>query len=154
MKCPFCGSQSTKVTDSRDTDDGSSIRRRRQCLDCERRFTTYETVEQSPLRVIKKSGVRESFNRNKVRSGIIRACEKRNITSEQIENIVNTVERLVRNSPSHEVPSEMIGNIVMNELRKLDQVAYVRFASVYREFKDIGSFMQELEALMKMNKEK
>ncbi len=154
MKCPFCSSPNTKVTDSRDTDDGTSIRRRRQCLECGRRFTTYETVEQSPLRVIKKSGVRESFNRNKVRSGIIRACEKRNISSDQIENVVNTVERQVRSSPSHEVSSEVIGNIVMEELRKLDQVAYVRFASVYREFKDIGSFMQELEELMKSNKEK
>lgn len=154
MKCPYCNSPSTKVTDSRDADDGTSIRRRRQCLECGRRFTTYETVEQSPLRVIKKSGVRESFNRNKVRSGIIRACEKRNISSEQIEDMVNRVERQVRNCPSHEVSSEVIGNVVMEELRKLDQVAYVRFASVYREFKDIGSFMQELEALMNANKEK
>lgn len=154
MKCPYCNSPSTKVTDSRDADDGTSIRRRRQCLECGRRFTTYETVEQSPLRVIKKSGVRESFNRNKVRSGIIRACEKRNISSEQIEDMVNRVERQIRNCLSHEVSSEVIGNVVMEELRKLDQVAYVRFASVYREFKDIGSFMQELEALMNANKEK
>lgn len=154
MKCPYCNSPSTKVTDSRDADDGTSIRRRRQCLECGRRFTTYETVEQSPLRVIKKSGVRESFNRNKVRSGIIRACEKRNISSEQIEDMVNRVERQIRNCPSREVSSEVIGNVVMEELRKLDQVAYVRFASVYREFKDIGSFMQELEALMNANKEK
>lgn len=154
MKCPYCSSTDTKVTDSRDTDDGCAIRRRRQCLSCGRRFTTYETVEQAPVRVIKKSGVRESFSRNKVRSGIIRACEKRNISSDQIEGIVDAVERTVRSSPGHEVPTETIGNIIMDELRKLDQVAYVRFASVYREFKDIGSFMQELEELMKSNKEK
>ena len=138
MRCPYCSSADTKVTDSRDTDDGASIRRRRQCLSCGRRFTTYETVEQAPLRVIKKDGTREVFNRNKLRSGLIRACEKRNITSEQIENIVDVVERKVRSE----------------ELRKLDQVAYVRFASVYREFKDIGSFMSELEALMKSSKAK
>lgn len=152
MKCPYCSSSDTKVTDSRDTDDGSAIRRRRQCLECGRRFTTYETVEQPPVRVIKKSGVRESFNRNKLRGGIIRACEKRNISSEQIEHVVNTVERKIRSDTSHEVTTELIGNIVMEELRKLDQVAYVRFASVYREFKDIGSFMAELEELMKSNK--
>ena len=146
MRCPYCSSADTKVTDSRDTDDGASIRRRRQCLSCGRRFTTYETVEQAPLRVIKKDGTREVFN--------IRACEKRNITSEQIENIVDVVERKVRSDLGQEVSTEMIGNIVMEELRKLDQVAYVRFASVYREFKDIGSFMSELEALMKSSKAK
>ena len=154
MRCPYCSSADTKVTDSRDTDDGASIRRRRQCLSCGRRFTTYETVEQAPLRVIKKDGTREVFNRNKLRSGLIRACEKRNITSEQIENIVDVVERKVRSDLGQEVSTEMIGNIVMEELRKLDQVAYVRFASVYREFKDIGSFMSELEALMKSSKAK
>lgn len=154
MRCPYCSSADTKVTDSRDTDDGASIRRRRQCLSCGRRFTTYETVEQAPLRVIKKDGTREVFNRNKLRSGLIRACEKRNITSEQIENIVDVVERKVRSDLGQEVSTEMIGDIVMEELRKLDQVAYVRFASVYREFKDIGSFMSELEALMKSSKAK
>lgn len=154
MKCPFCSSTETKVTDSRDTDDGSSIRRRRQCLACGRRFTTYETVEQAPLRVIKKSGVRESYNRAKLRGGIIRACEKTNISSAQIENVVDAVEKKIRSeASSHEVSTELIGNLVMDELRKLDQVAYVRFASVYREFKDIGSFMDELEALMKSNKQ-
>lgn len=148
MKCPFCSSTDTKVTDSRDTDDGASIRRRRQCLACGRRFTTYETVETTPLRVIKKNGTREMFDRNKLRSGLVRACEKRNITTSQIEDIVNHIERTIRNDLKQEVSSEKIGNLVMDELRQLDQVAYVRFASVYREFKDIGSFMNELKTLM------
>lgn len=154
MKCPYCSSPDTKVTDSRDTDDGASIRRRRQCLACGRRFTTYETVEQVPIRVIKKNGSRELFDRNKLRSGLIRACEKRNFSSAQIEEIVKRVEKKIRNELKHEVSSVEIGNLVMNELKNLDQVAYVRFASVYREFKDIGSFMSELETLMKNHKEK
>lgn len=152
MRCPFCSSLDTKVTDSRDTDDGASIRRRRQCLSCNRRFTTYETVEQAPLRVVKKNGSREMFDRNKLRNGLVRACEKRNISSRQIEEIVNSVERTVRNELKQEVPTEVIGNLIMEELRKLDQVAYVRFASVYREFKDLSSFMSELETLMKNGK--
>lgn len=151
MKCPYCNSVNTKVTDSRDTDDGASIRRRRQCLSCGKRFTTYETVEQTPLRVIKKDGSRELFNRNKLRSGLIRACEKRSITSAQIDKIVNDVERQIRNELKQEVPSRRIGNLAMDELKKLDQVAYVRFASVYREFNDIGSFMTELKSLMLSN---
>lgn len=152
MRCPFCNSSDTKVTDSRDTDDGASIRRRRQCLICNRRFTTYETVEQTPLRVIKKNGTRELFDKNKLRNGLIRACEKRNISTGQIEEIVNSVERTIRNELKQEVPTEVIGNLIMEELRKLDQVAYVRFASVYREFKDLDSFMSELETLMKAGK--
>ena len=146
MKCPYCSSTDTKVTDSRDTDDGASIRRRRQCLSCGRRFTTYETVETSPLRVIKKNGTREMFDRNKLRNGLVRACEKRNISSLQIEEMINHLKQ--------EVSSEIIGNLVMEELRQLDQVAYVRFASVYREFKDIGSFMSELETLMNQSKQR
>lgn len=152
MRCPFCSSLDTKVTDSRDTDDSASIRRRRQCLSCNRRFTTYETVEQTPLRVVKKNGSREMFDRNKLRSGLVRACEKRNISSRQIEEIVNSVERIVRNELKQEVPTEVIGNLIMEELCKLDQVAYVRFASVYREFKDLSSFKSELEKLMKNGK--
>ena len=148
MKCPFCSSTDTKVTDSRDTDDGASIRRRRQCLSCGRRFTTYETVETTPLRVIKKNGTREMFDRNKLRSGLVRACEKRNITTSQIEDIVNHIERTLRNDLKQEVSSERIGNLVMDELRQLDQVAYVRFASVYRQFKDIDTFMKELNKLL------
>lgn len=152
MRCPYCSSPDTKVTDSRDTDDGASIRRRRQCLACGRRFTTYETVERSPLRVVKKNGTREMFDRNKLRNGIIRACEKRNITSQQIENVVEHIERKIRNDLKPEVSSERIGSLVMEELKGLDQVAYVRFASVYREFKDIGSFMNELKSLMDSQK--
>ena len=154
MKCPYCSSTDTKVTDSRDTDDGASIRRRRQCLSCGRRFTTYETVETSPLRVIKKNGTREMFDRNKLRNGLVRACEKRNISSLQIEEMINHVERKIRNDLKQEVSSEIIGNLVMEELRQLDQVAYVRFAAVYREFKDIGSFMSELETLMNQSKQR
>ena len=152
MKCPYCASSDTKVTDSRDTDDGASIRRRRQCLSCGRRFTTYETVEKSPIRVIKKNGSRELFDRSKLRHGLIRACEKRSITTQQIEEIVDRVEKRIRNELKVEVPSEVIGDFVMNELKELDQVAYVRFASVYREFKDISSFMHELESLMNSRK--
>ena len=148
MRCPYCNSPDTKVTDSRDTDDGASIRRRRQCLACGRRFTTYETIEENQIRVIKKDGSRELFDRTKLRNGIIRACEKRNITSAQIEEVVNRIEKKIRNDLESEVSSEKIGSLVMDELKDLDQVAYVRFASVYREFKDIGSFMSELEALM------
>lgn len=149
MKCPFCNSTDTKVTDSRDTDDGASVRRRRQCLYCGRRFTTYEIVEKAPLRVIKKNGAHEMFDRNKLRNGLIRACEKRNISLNQIEEIVSYVERTIRNELKQEVPTEIIGNLVMQELKNLDQVAYVRFASVYREFKDLDSFMSELENLKK-----
>lgn len=154
MKCPFCENPNTKVTDSRDTDDGASIRRRRQCLSCGKRFTTYETVEHGLLRVVKKDDTREMFDRNKLRNGIVRACEKRHISTEQIENMVNAVEHKVRNDSHQEVSTEMIGACVMDELKKVDQVAYVRFASVYREFKDISSFMSELKALMDTNKSK
>lgn len=154
MKCPYCNSPDTKVTDSRDTDDGTSIRRRRQCLTCGRRFTTYETVEENQIRVIKKDGSRELFDRTKIRNGIIRACEKRNITSAQIDDVVNRIEKKIHNGLDQEVSSETIGRMVMDELKDLDQVAYVRFASVYHEFKDIGSFMSELEALMNSHKGK
>lgn len=152
MKCPYCGNPDTRVTDSRETEDGTSIRRRRQCLACNKRFTTYESVEQVQLRVIKKSGVRESFNRNKLRAGLIRACEKRDISADQLENIVAVVEKKLRANRSHELATGSIGNIVLGELRKLDQVAYVRFASVYRDFKDIDSFMKELETLKNSRK--
>lgn len=154
MKCPYCDSSDTKVTDSRDTDDGASIRRRRQCLKCGRRFTTYETIEEVPLMVIKKNGLREMFDRNKLRKGLIRACEKRNVSAQQIENIVNGVERTVRNKLMQEVPSDVLGEMVMEELKHVDQVAYVRFASVYRQFTDIGNFMSELKLLMDGNNEK
>ena len=148
MKCPFCGAADTKVIDSRPAEDNSSIRRRRQCLSCGRRFTTYETVEKMPLRVIKKNGKRELFDRSKIRNGITRACEKTNVSSAQIEESIDRVEHTIRTDPKRELPTTEIGNIVMDALCKLDQVAYVRFASVYREFKDINTFMQELQNLM------
>lgn len=154
MKCPYCNSPDTKVTDSRDTDDGTSIRRRRQCLTCGRRFTTYETVEENQIRVIKKDGSRELFDRTKIRNGIIRACEKRNITSAQIDDVVNRIEKKIRNGLDQEVSSETIGRMVMDELKDLDQVAYVRFASVYQQFADVESFFIELKKLMGDRKEK
>ena len=160
MKCPFCDNPNTKVTDSRDTDDGASIRRRRQCLSCDKRFTTYETIEQGVLRVMKKDGTREMFDRNKVRSGIVRACEKRNISSEQIERMVNSIEHSLGKPEcaffleADEGAIGIYGHNAknMDELKKIDQVAYVRFASVYREFKDISSFMTELKTLMESKK--
>lgn len=151
MRCPFCDSALTKVTDSRDTDDGRAVRRRRQCLICNRRFTTYEVVEKTPLRVLKKNGEHEFFNRDKLRAGIARACEKRNISSEQIEEIVNKIERRIRNELKTEVTTVDIGNLAMEELKKLDDVAYIRFASVYHEFKDLGSFMNEVHSMMDYN---
>lgn len=154
MRCPYCKNLETKVTDSRDADDCTSVRRRRECLACGKRFTTYENVELTEIRVIKKSGVRESFNRDKLRGGITRACEKLKISADQIESVVKTVERKAMSESSREITSERIGNLVMAELKKLDQVAYVRFASVYREFKDISSFMDELKKLMRSNNRK
>lgn len=152
MKCPFCNYPDTKVTDSREAEDGAAIRRRRECLSCGRRFTTYETSDHPVLRVIKKNGSRESFNRDKLRGGITRACEKLKISAEQIESVVSVVERKARSESAGEISTERIGNLVMEELKKLDQVAYVRFASVYREFKDLSSFMDELTKLMKGKK--
>lgn len=149
MKCPFCKNKDTKVTDSRYTDDGTSIRRRRQCLTCKKRFTTYESIESTPVRVIKKDGTRELFDKNKIRNGLIRACEKRNISTEQIEQVVEKIEIKVYNALKQEIYTETIGNWIMEELKELDQVSYVRFASVYREFKDLESFMSELRMLMR-----
>ena len=149
MKCLFCKNKDTKVTDSRDTDDGTSIRRRRQCLTCKKRFTTYESIESTPVRVIKKDGTRELFDKNKIRNGLIRACEKRNISTEQIEQVVEKIEIKVYNALKQEIYTETIGNWIMEELKELDQVSYVRFASVYREFKDLESFMSELRMLMR-----
>ena len=141
MKCPYCGYKESKVVDSRPAEEGSSIRRRRECLSCEKRFTTYETVESLPMVVIKKDGSRQSFDRSKVLRGMIRACEKRPVSSEEIEqNLQNSLER--------EVSTEAIGEQVMDKLRSVDEVAYVRFASVYRQFKDIDTFMHELNKLL------
>ncbi|SDD48312.1 transcriptional regulator NrdR [Sporomusa acidovorans] len=149
MRCPFCGVADSKVIDSRAADEGNSIRRRRECSACARRFTTYEVIEEIPLMVIKKDGRREIFDRSKLLGGILKACEKRPVPINAIETAVNKVERDLHNSAEREVSSRQIGESVMQHLREIDQVAYVRFASVYRQFADINNFMQELEVLMK-----
>ncbi len=149
MRCPFCSYGESKVIDSRAAEEGSSIRRRRECLQCMRRFTTYEVVEESPLMVIKKDGRRELFDRTKLMNGILRACEKRPIPLSVVETVVDKVEKELRNLMEREVTSRHIGETVMRHIKDIDQVAYVRFASVYRQFADINNFMQELETLMK-----
>ena len=149
MKCPFCGFMESKVSDSRPADDGNAIRRRRECSDCCRRFTTYEKVDDIPLIVVKKDGRREVFDRTKILGGIIKACEKRSISVHQMEQVINDIEKEVRNRMDSEVSSEQIGEMVMDRLRELDEVAYVRFASVYRQFQDVNSFIDELEQLLK-----
>ena len=148
MKCPFCGYSESKVIDSRPADEGASIRRRRECLSCAKRFTTYETVESLPMVVVKKDGSRQSFERGKVLSGMIRACEKRPVPLAELEKIAEEIEQDLQNSMEREVSTEDIGEKVMDRLRTVDQVAYVRFASVYRQFKDIDTFMTELNKLL------
>ena len=148
MRCPYCGYKESKVVDSRPADEGSSIRRRRECLACHKQFTTYEMMESLPLMVVKKDGSRQSFDRNKVLSGLIRACEKRPVSFDTLENIVNEVEQSLQNELKQEISSAEIGELVMDKLKKVDQVAYVRFASVYRQFKDIDTFMAELNKLL------
>ena len=148
MRCPFCANAESKVVDSRPADEGASIRRRRECLACHKRFTTYEMMESLPLMVVKKDGSRQSFDRNKVLSGLIRACEKRPVSFDTLEGIVNEVEQALQNELKQEISSAEIGELVMDKLKKVDQVAYVRFASVYRQFKDIDTFMAELNKLL------
>ena len=148
MKCPFCENQDTKVIDSRPTEDGHAIRRRRECDACGKRFTTYEKVEQMILMVIKKDGSREAFDRNKIMNGIIRACEKRPVPMAEIEKVVDEIERGLNNMMEKEVESTFIGELIMERLRKLDEVAYVRFASVYRQFTDVNTFVKEVEKLL------
>ena len=148
MKCPYCGHPESKVIDSRPADENASIRRRRECLSCARRFTTYETVESLPMVVIKKDGSRQSFDRQKMLRGMIRACEKRPVTLAELERIADEIEQELQNSMEREIRTELIGEKVMERLRKVDQVAYVRFASVYRQFKDIDTFMAELNKLL------
>ena len=147
MKCPFCEFHDSKVIDSRAAEEGNSIRRRRECLQCAKRFTTYEMVEDLPLRVVKKDGRRMAFDRSKILNGLMKACEKRPISLEVLEETADKVEKELRNSMEREIPSRLIGEVLMKHLKNLDHVAYVRFASVYREFTDIDNFMQELEAL-------
>ena len=148
MKCPFCGFSESKVIDSRPADEGASIRRRRECLSCGKRFTTYETVESLPMVVVKKDGSRQSFERRKVLGGMIRACEKRPVPLAELEKIASEIEQDLQNSMEREISTETIGERVMERLRAVDQVAYVRFASVYRQFKDIDTFMTELNKLL------
>ena len=152
MKCPYCGYKDDKVVDSRATAEESAIRRRRECLKCGKRFTTYEYIEEVSLMVIKKDGRREPFDRKKVLSGIIKACEKRPISMEKMEDIVIQIERAIQKKSDREVSASRIGELVMERLKALDDVAYVRFASVYRQFKDVGQFMVELKDIL--NKEK
>ncbi|SEM97784.1 transcriptional regulator NrdR [Lihuaxuella thermophila] len=148
MKCPFCGNNGSRVLDSRPVHEGRAIRRRRECEQCEQRFTTFEIVEEQPLIVIKKDGSREEFSREKLLRGLIRACEKRPVPLEQLESVVVEIERILRQAGSAEVPSKEIGEMVMERLVEIDEVAYVRFASVYRQFKDINVFVNELEDLL------
>ena len=148
MKCPFCGYSESKVIDSRPAEEGASIRRRRECLSCGKRFTTYETVESLPMVVMKKDGSRQSFDRGKVLGGMIRACEKRPVPLARLEKVAAEIEQELQNSMEREISTEVIGERVMENLRTIDQVAYVRFASVYRQFKDIDSFMEELTKLL------
>lgn len=148
MKCPYCGYQESKVVDSRHAYDSTSIRRRRECLSCQRRFTTYETVESLPIIVVKRDGTRQAFDRNKVLNGMLRACEKRPVPLPKLEEAVDDIEQILQNSLEREVRTEEIGELVMERLKPLDEVAYVRFASVYRQFKDINSFMAELNKIL------
>ena len=147
MKCPYCGYSESKVIDSRPTDEGERIRRRRECITCAQRFTTYEVIETVPVVVVKKDKSREAFDRNKLLNGLLRACEKRPVPLETLERIVDEIETLLQNSLDREVPSTLIGTYAMDKLKKVDEVAYVRFASVYREFKDINTFMDELNKI-------
>ena len=147
MKCPYCGYSESKVIDSRPTDEGERIRRRRECLNCAKRFTTYEVIETVPVVVVKKDKSREAFDRNKLLNGLLRACDKRPVPLETLERIVDEIETLLQNSLDREVPSTLIGTYAMDKLKKVDEVAYVRFASVYREFKDINTFMDELNKI-------
>ena len=149
MRCPFCGHLEDKVVDSREAKDGDSIRRRRECLECARRFTSYERIDEIPYMVVKKDGRRETFERNKIMAGLLRACEKRPISAGQLETIVNDVEKAVQDTPDRELSTNDIGKLIMKQLKTLDKVAYVRFASVYLEFEDVSEFMTELKYLVR-----
>ncbi|MBE0069026.1 transcriptional regulator NrdR [Thermoanaerobacterium thermosaccharolyticum] len=154
MKCPFCGYLDSKVIDSRPTDDSTSIRRRRECIKCGKRFTTYEKVEQVPILVIKKDLSREAYDRDKILKGMIKACEKRPVPIKKLEDLVDEIERDIYNSYEKEITSAQIGEMVMEKLKNVDEVAYVRFASVYRQFKDINTFMDELKKLLNDTEER
>jgi len=149
MKCPFCAHLEDKVVDSRESKDGDSIRRRRECIECGKRFTSYERIDEIPYMVVKKDGKREGFDRNKIMAGLLRACEKRPISAPQLESIVDLVEKHVQESLERERPTSDVGKIIMHRLKELDKVAYVRFASVYLEFEDVSEFMNELKDLVR-----
>ncbi|MBR5451561.1 MAG: transcriptional regulator NrdR [Clostridia bacterium] len=148
MKCPYCCYEESKVIDSRPTDEGERIRRRRECLKCQKRFTTYEVIESLPLIVIKRDKTREMFDREKLMNGLLRACQKRPVSVDTLENMIDEIEATLQNSLEREVTSEKIGSLVMEKLKDIDEVSYVRFASVYRQFKDINTFMAELNKLL------
>ena len=148
MKCPFCESENTKVIDSRPTEEGHAIRRRRECEECGKRFTTYEKVEEAIIMVIKKDGRREAFDRNKVFNGIVKACEKRPVSMAEIERMVIEIERSINNMMVNEIERNVVGELIMDQLKRVDQVAYVRFASVYRQFTDVNTFVKEIEKLL------
>lgn len=148
MKCPYCGYEDSKVLDSRPTDENQTIRRRRECIECGKRFTTYERIEQVPVVIIKKDGTRQAYDRTKILNGMIRACEKRPVPLSVIETSVDNIEKSIYNSLDKEIKSELLGEMVMEELKTIDEVSYVRFASVYRQFKDVNSFMDELKKIL------
>ena len=148
MKCPFCGFPESKVIDSRPAEEGATIRRRRECLSCQKRFTTYEIMEQLPLVVVKKDGSRQTFDKMKLINGMLRACEKRPVPLSELQRVADEIEQEIRNTLEREVTSEQVGELVMRKLKDLDEVAYVRFASVYRQFRDINTFMEELNRLL------
>jgi transcriptional repressor NrdR len=151
MICPYCGSLKSKVIDKRETEGEKATRRRRECLDCEKRFTTYERIESISLIIIKKDGRKEKFDREKIKRGILKACEKREVSIKEIDEIVSDIELHIKNKNSTEVPSSLIGRMIMTRLKKLDKVAYIRFASVYRDFKDTEEFQEEINKLVKKN---
>lgn len=148
MKCPYCEYLESKVVDSRPTDEGQAIRRRRECMSCAKRFTTYEKIEEIPIIIVKKDGNRQAYDRNKLLNGILKSCEKRPVSMSTIEEIVDDIEKVLSNSLEKEITSVEVGELVMNKLKSIDEVAYVRFASVYRQFKDVNSFMEELTKIL------
>lgn len=153
MKCPFCGDQESKVVDSRRSEDGNSIRRRRECIACQRRFTTYEVVESLPIIVVKRDGTRQSFDRNKILNSMVRAFDKRKVEISELERISAEIEQTIQNTLEREVSTDKIGEMVMARIKPLDEVAYIRFASVYRRFQDVGGFVQEINQFLEKNKE-
>ncbi|MDI9475250.1 MAG: transcriptional regulator NrdR [Natronincolaceae bacterium] len=148
MRCPFCSHHESKVVDSRPTDEGQAVRRRRECMACAKRFTTYEKIDEIPLIVVKKNGNREPYDKNKILNGVIKSCEKRPVSLQDIEKLVDGIEKQLYNTMEREITTEFIGNLVIDKIKELDEVAYVRFASVYREFKDINTFMDEVKKIL------